>query len=48
MEKYREMIPDAAETVLSIFGFDGTVIVVAILTTKRTRYKEHKRNDMKN
>jgi hypothetical protein len=48
MERYREMISDAAETVLSIFGFDGTVIVVAILTTKRTRHKEQKTNGMKN
>ena len=24
-EKYKEMIPDAAETVLGIFGFDRTV-----------------------
>jgi hypothetical protein len=48
MEKYKEMIPDAAETVLGIFGFDRTVYSSSNFNNKKNKAQRTKTNGMRN
>jgi hypothetical protein len=42
MERYREMIPDAAETVSSILGFDRTVYSSSNFNNKKNKAQRTK------
>jgi hypothetical protein len=42
MERYREMIPDAVETVLGIFGFDRTVYSSSNFNNKKNKAQRTK------